>query len=339
MHSLEEIFKRMDSLHVVVLGDVMLDNYWWGDVERISPEAPVPVVALRSRESRLGGAANVALNCRALGAQVTLATVIGDDAEGYQLRGLLEEAKIDAELVVSSPRRVTTTKTRVMARQQQMLRLDAEDSSELSVEDEHPFIDLMLRFLQRCKPDVLIFEDYNKGVLKDNIIRRVAAHCREIGIITSVDPKLHHFLSYEGVTIFKPNLKELREGLHLSISNVTEAALAEADRALRKQLSHEISFITLSEKGVYYHDEKSAAAIIPSHLRNIADVSGAGDTVIATASLIYALTKDARLMAEIANIAGGLVCEEVGVVPIQKELLLQEAQQLLAPAYAATPVK
>lgn len=328
----------MNRLHVVVLGDVMVDNYWWGDVERISPEAPVPVVALKARESRPGGAANVALNCKALGAQVTLATVVGDDADGLQLRHLLTEAGISDELMLSSPRRVTTTKTRVMSRQQQMLRLDAEDSSELKPEDEHPFIDLVLRFLQRVKPDVLIFEDYNKGVLKENIIRRVTAHCNEIGIITTVDPKLTNFLSYEGVTIFKPNLKELREGLHLALQPVSEETLSQADLQLRKHLKHHVSFITLSEKGVYYN-EGAEAAIIPSHLRNIADVSGAGDTVIATASLIYALTKDARLMAEVANIAGGLVCEEVGVVPIQKELLLTEATALLQQPQAAAPVK
>lgn len=338
MQSLETIFEEMNSLHVVVLGDVMLDNYWWGDVERISPEAPVPVVALKARESRLGGAANVALNCKALGAAVTLASVIGDDADGRQLRHLLTKAGISDELMVSSPRRITTTKTRVMSRQQQMLRLDAEDHSELSAEDEHPFIDLVLRFLQRCKPDVLIFEDYNKGVLKENIIRRVAAHCREIGIITAVDPKLHHFLSYEGVTIFKPNLKELREGLNLPVTTVSDIELGAADQKLRQHLKHQVSFITLSEKGVYYN-EGGNAAIIPSHLRNIADVSGAGDTVIATASLVYALTKDARLMAEIANIAGGLVCEQVGVVPVQKELLLTEACTLLQQPQAATPVK
>lgn len=336
--SLEELFEQMNQLHVVVLGDVMLDNYWWGDVERISPEAPVPVVALRARESRLGGAANVALNCRALGAHVTLATVIGEDADGYQLRDLLSQAGIDPELVMSSPRRVTTTKTRVMSRQQQMLRLDAEDSTELSTEDEHPFIDLVLRFLQREKPDVLIFEDYNKGVLKENIIRRVAAHCREIGIITAVDPKLTNFLSYEGVTIFKPNLKELREGLNHTLKMVNEAELSSADLALRGHLNHQISFITLSEKGVYVNDGREAG-ILPSHLRNIADVSGAGDTVIATASMIYALTKDAALMAEIANIAGGLVCEEVGVVPIEKEVLLREARVLIGGNQTATPVK
>jgi len=339
MKSLEAIFEGMNQLHVVVLGDVMLDNYWWGDVERISPEAPVPVVALQKRESRPGGAANVALNCKALGAEVTLATVIGDDSDGLLLHGMLQDAGIADDLVMKSARRTTTTKTRVMARKQQMLRLDAEDSSELGTEDEHPFIDLVLRFLQRRKPDVLIFEDYNKGVLKENIIRRVTAHCRELGIVTTVDPKLRNFLAYEGVTIFKPNLKELREGLNIQLEQVDELSLAAADQKLRQHLKHQVSFITLSEKGVYFNDGTSAAQL-PSHLRNIADVSGAGDTVIATAALVYAQSRDAGLMAAVANIAGGLVCEEVGVVPINKEQLLTECLELLKDNQAVpTPVK
>src|SRR6185437_12388166 len=174
---LKDLFDRISQLHVIVVGDVMLDNYWWGEVERISPEAPVPVVALKRRESRLGGAANVALNCRTLGARVTLASVIGDDKDGELLVQLAGNAGIDTELLMHSKQRATTTKTRVISRNQQMLRLDDEVSDDLFLEEEHPFIDMMLRFLQRVKPDVLIFEDYNKGVLKENVIRRITAHC------------------------------------------------------------------------------------------------------------------------------------------------------------------
>ncbi|MBS1689626.1 MAG: carbohydrate kinase, partial [Bacteroidetes bacterium] len=169
---LVQLFERMNDLHVVVVGDVMLDKYWWGDVERISPEAPVPIVALNKRESRLGGAANVALNCKALGAQVTIASVIGDDSDGVLLKKLVEEADISSDLLMLSKQRPTTTKTRIMSRQQQMLRIDDEITDELFLEEEHAFIDLVLRFLQRVKPDVLIFEDYNKGVLKENVINR-----------------------------------------------------------------------------------------------------------------------------------------------------------------------
>ena len=325
---LKKIFDDMDGLHVVVIGDVMLDNYWWGNVERISPEAPVPVVAIDRRESRLGGAANVALNCRALGAKVSLASVIGDDSEGATLLKLAEEAGIDTGMVMKSWRRPTTTKVRVISRNQQMLRLDDEVTDELHTDEEHPFIDIVLRYLQRVKPQVLIFEDYNKGLLKENVIKRITEHCKELGIVIAVDPKRKNFLAYKGVTIFKPNLKEVREGLHLQIENVNEKELNEAHRKLGDILKHEISFITLSEKGVFYNNGFTSA-IIPSRIRNIADVSGAGDTVIATASLVYALTKDVQLMAEISNLAGGLVCEEVGVVSIKKDKLRRESELLL----------
>ncbi len=325
---IEKLFGRMHDMHVVVVGDVMLDNYWWGEVERISPEAPVPVVALKRRESRLGGAANVALNCRTLGAKVTLASVVGDDADGKMLSSLASEADINTELLLYSANRATTTKTRVICRNQQMMRLDAEVSDELYVEEEHPFIDMVLRYLQRVKPDVLIFEDYNKGVLKENVIHRIAAHCKEIGIITTVDPKKKNFLAYKDVTIFKPNLKEVAEGLHLSLTVINKSELDKVHEKIHEVLHNQITFITLSEKGVFYNDG-SISGIYPSHIRNIADVSGAGDTVIATASLVYALTKDVTLMAEISNIAGGLVCEEVGVVPISKELLKEECEKLL----------
>lgn len=322
------LFEGMNGLHVVVVGDVMLDNYWWGEVERISPEAPVPIVALQRRESRLGGAANVALNCKALGAKVTLASVIGDDRDGASLLELALGAGLGTDLIMHSAHRSTTTKTRVLSRNQQMMRLDDEHSEDLETEEEHPFIDLVLRFLQREKPQVLIFEDYNKGVLKENVINRITEHCNEIGIITAVDPKKKNFLAYRKVTIFKPNLKEVREGLNLPVYPVDEAALIDVHLHLEGALQHSVTFITLSEKGVFINDGVEAR-IFPSHIRNIADVSGAGDTVIATAALVYALTKDAAMMAQISNIAGGLVCEEVGVVPVDKDLLRAEALRLL----------
>jgi rfaE bifunctional protein kinase chain/domain len=327
---IEALFQKMEQLHVVVVGDVMLDNYWWGEVERISPEAPVPIVALKKRESRLGGAANVALNCRSLGAKVTLASVVGDDREGELLQQLAEEAGINKDLILKSTHRPTTTKTRVVSRNQQMMRLDDEITEELYTEEEHDFIDRTLRYLQIQKPQVVIFEDYNKGVLKENVIQRIINHCNAIGIVTTVDPKKKNFLAYQGVTIFKPNLKEVREGLNISMEKVGQESLNEVHASLRKVLNHSITFITLSEKGVFYNDGKTSS-VLPSHIRNIADVSGAGDTVIATASLLYALTNDVRLMAEISNIAGGLVCEQVGVVPVDKELLQKEVIRLLKP--------
>lgn len=325
---IKELFEGMNELHVVVVGDVMLDNYWWGDVERISPEAPVPVVTIKRKESRLGGAANVALNCKSLGAKVSLAAVLGKDADGDLLIQLANEAGLETGMLMQSEARQTTTKTRVLSRNQQMMRLDDEQTDELNTKEEHPFIDFVLRMLQREKPQVLIFEDYNKGVLKENVIQRITAHCKELGIITMVDPKKHNFLAYREVTIFKPNLKEVREGLGLSLQEVSLAELHEAHQKIKEHLNHQITFITLSEKGVFATDGEEEF-IKPSHIRNIADVSGAGDTVIATAALVYSLTKEISLMAAIANIAGGLVCEKVGVLPVDKAELAAECLNLL----------
>lgn len=321
------ILQEFSKLHVVVVGDVMLDNYRWGEVERISPEAPVPVVAIHKSESRLGGAANVALNCKSLGAKVTVASVVGDDEDGRLLKNLLQGQGIQTDLIQQSADRITTTKTRILSRNQQMVRLDSEMKEELNVRDEHGFIDATLRFLQIQKPDILIFEDYNKGVLKDNVIEKIIRHCKSLGILVAVDPKLNHFLSYKGVDIFKPNLKEVREGLHLSLQQIDEKQMDEVHGLLYQHLQHQVSFVTLSEKGVYFNDGKEGK-IIPSHRRNIADVSGAGDTVIAVAAMVYAITKNAEKMASWSNIAGGLVCEEVGVVPIDKVKFMHEIQKL-----------
>ncbi len=330
---IQDILDGFEQLHIVVVGDVMLDKYSWGEVERISPEAPVPVVSIRKSETRLGGAANVALNCKALGAKVCMASVIGQDPDGQYLKYLLENQGIDTGLLLFSDDRVTTSKTRILARNQQMIRLDSEESTALNVRDEHGFIDATLRYLQIQKPDVVIFEDYNKGVLKDNIIQKIIGHCRSLGILVAVDPKKDNFLTYKGATIFKPNLKEVREGLHMAIPVVDLLALDAAHRALSEHLGDIISLITLSERGIYYHQPGNGGKILPSHLRNIADVSGAGDTVIAVAAMVYALTKDADQMALWSNIAGGLVCEEVGVVPVDKqklasELLLSQRRQI-----------
>lgn len=325
---LTKLFKNMSRLHVVVVGDVMLDNYWWGDVERISPEAPVPIVRLKKREARMGGAANVAMNCKALGARVTLASVVGKDHEGHMLRDMAEQEGIDTSLLMLSSERITTTKTRVMSRSQHILRMDDELNDELSTKDEHPFLEKLLKYLQIQKPDVLIFEDYNKGVLKENVISRTIAHCRELGMVVAVDPKKDNFLAYKGVTIFKPNLKEVKEGLNISLSTINKATMDKVHKELKTVLHHDITFVTLSEKGVYYGN--SSSEVIPSHLRSIADVSGAGDTVIATAAMVYTLSKDPVLMAKVSNIAGGLVCEEIGVVPINKKRLMEECARLLA---------
>jgi rfaE bifunctional protein kinase chain/domain len=210
-----------------------------------------------------------------------------------------------------------------------MMRLDAEIVSDLSPDEEKALLSNIEAYIAAADPDIIIFEDYNKGVLTESLIRKVIALCREAGVLTAVDPKRRNFFAYREADIFKPNLKEVKEGLNLLVDEINQPLLENIHAELQQLLHHGISFITLSEKGVFYK-AADRATIIPSHLRNIADVSGAGDTVIAVASMVYAATRNVHLMAEIANIAGGLVCEEVGTVTISREKLLHECELLLS---------
>lgn len=323
------LFEKINGLRVLVVGDVMLDTYCWGSVDRISPEAPVPVVAVKKTETRIGGAGNVAINTAALSAATTIISVVGKDAPGEQLLQLMQAIPIDVSKVVISGDRPTTNKTRVMSRNQQMLRLDQEETADLSADLEEKIWLQIQNYFKEQVPDVCILEDYNKGVLTPTLIQKIIDLCHYNKVVTTVDPKQKNFFAYQGVTLFKPNLKEVREGLHLPLTKIDLPALDDIHQQLTAKLHHQISFITLSEKGVYFHDgEKSAW--LPGHIRNIADVSGAGDTVIAAASLVYAATRDMHLAASIANIAGGLVCEEVGTAPIRRQLLIDESIRLLS---------
>lgn len=329
MKDFSQLFNDFTSIKVGVVGDVMLDTYMWGKTERISPEAPVPVVSLDHKEYRIGGAGNVALNCRSLDAMVTILSVTGDDDEAVKLNDLLEKNGIDTSYLVKSKKRITTNKTRIISRNQQMMRLDAEITNDLDERDETMLLEKVKSFITNEKPAVIIFEDYNKGVLTEKVITEVIGYCREAGIITSVDPKRRNFFSYKHIDIFKPNLKEVKEGFNILVDDINEKQLRNIHAELHKLLDHDVSLITLSEKGVFYQQD-GRATVIPSHLRNIADVSGAGDTVIAVASLVFAASRNVHVMAEIANIAGGLVCEEVGTVAINKEKLRHECEILLS---------
>src|ERR1035437_2459806 len=299
---LDKLFSDISKLKVAVIGDIMLDTYWWGTVDRISPEGPVPVVAVTKKEQRIGGAGNVALNARALGADVALISVIGTDDEGKQLKDILEKNNIDTKFILFSKDRITTNKIRIIGRNQQMMRLDAEHTDDLEKDEEERLIRQIEKYVTEKKPDVIILQDYNKGVLTEEVIKNIIALCNTHNIICTADPKRKNFFAFKNVTLFKPKLKE--------------------------KLHHSISLITLSDKGIFYENETDSK-IIPSHLRNVADVSGAGDTVIAVASLIYTATKNIHLTAEIANIAGGMVREVVGTATIDKQNLLEECKQLL----------
>ncbi len=322
---MSELFSRFSGLNILIIGDVMMDSYLWGKVDRISPEAPVPVISVRKKENRLGGAANVALNIQALGATPLICSVIGTDSEGDTYLHLMEEQGLPTEGIIRIGGRPTTVKTRVIGLNQQMLRIDAETDEELIPSETDLLLSEIQTILRNRKIDAIIFEDYDKGVITRDLITAVVSEANKRNIITTVDPKKRNFLFYKGVTLFKPNLKELREGLKMDIDPTQPGSLEKAAENLRSELGCVMVMVTLSELGVFMMSH-NGEKIMPAHIRKIADVSGAGDTVVATATLCLAAGLDEFKTAAIANLAGGLVCEHVGVVSIDKERLMREMQ-------------
>lgn len=322
--SLEEVFNAFDALKVLVIGDVMIDSYVYGKVERISPEAPVPVVTVSHKEKRLGGAANVALNVQALGAKPLLCSVIGDDADGLAFKQLLQDQDITAEGIIHSKSRITTEKQRVMSSAHHLLRVDSEVNAPLDSEEEAALIGRIRELLPET--DVVIFEDYDKGSITPKVIEEVVTMADSLNIPTVVDPKKRNFLDYHGVTLFKPNLKELKEGLKIEFDVKDTNQLKDAVSLLKSKIGIKNALITLSERGVYIDCEKEQH-LIPAHVRTISDVSGAGDTVISIAALGMALRLPPKLVAALSNLGGGLVCEFIGVVPINKGSLFEEARK------------
>jgi D-glycero-beta-D-manno-heptose-7-phosphate kinase len=322
--TIQETFKAFNKLNVLIIGDVMIDAYMWGNVSRISPEAPVPIVAVNKKENRLGGAANVALNVQAMGANPILCSLIGNDDGGNVFNELLKKQKLSAEGILKSGNRITTVKTRVIGNNHQMLRVDEEIETDIDKKETDSLILVIRRLITNKKVDVIIFEDYDKGVITPQLINSIVALARQKNIPTVVDPKKKNFMAYIGVTLFKPNLKELKEGLKLDFDHNNNKELSKAVDGFIKKQKIDNALITLSEKGIYIHNHKTKT-LIPAHIRNISDVSGAGDTVVSVAALCMALKLSPVLTATLANLAGGLVCEKVGVVPINKQQLLDEA--------------
>lgn len=325
VNSLDSIFEAFNGLKVLVVGDVMIDSYLWGKTSRISPEAPVPIVNVVKREKRLGGAANVALNVQAMGATPLLCSVIGDDQDGADYLRLMEEKGLPTAGIVQSPERVTTIKHRIIAGMQQLLRVDSEIEHNLTDYEERHLEEHYLQLLDQA--DVVIFEDYDKGVFSETNIKRFLQLANERNIPSVIDPKKKNFLSYVGCTLFKPNLKELKEGLKLEFADENLPAFEAAVEELQEQLQVKQVLVTLSERGVFVA-EGEEKTYIGAHRRSISDVSGAGDTVISIAALCMALQTSMPFMAGLSNLGGGLVCEQVGVVPVDKQKLFEEAQRI-----------
>ncbi len=325
----KDLFDKFNGLRILVIGDVMLDAYVMGKVNRISPEAPVPIVSLENEDARIGGAGNVALNLLALGANPIICGVIGEDTSGDKLLNLFEKNGISTDGLVKSMARKTTVKTRVISNKQQLLRIDSESTFPL-LESEEIKLNNTIQDIINQGVDGIIFEDYNKGVLTDSVIQNTIKIAKEKDIPTAVDPKKENFLSYKGVSLFKPNLKELKEGLNLNFDfNSNKELFEKGIEVLEEKLQNEISFITLSEYGVFIKNQ-TEKYYVPAHMRSISDVSGAGDTVIAVATLCLISGASTKQIAEISNLAGGLVCEKSGVVSISKNDLLKEVSELLS---------
>ena len=327
--AVQQVIEDFDRVTALIIGDVMIDSYYWGKVDRISPEAPVPVVSVTKRDNRLGGAANVALNVKALGGTPILCSVIGTGEKGRLFEELMGRDNLDTSGILNSENRTTTVKTRIISAQQQMLRVDEEVIEDLESELRNEFVDRLKSILEEKKVDVIIFEDYDKGIITPELITAIVDFAREKGIPVTVDPKKKNFGAYRNVTLFKPNLKELKEGLKIDLDKRDLNSLGAASNQLSELLNPDMMMVTLSEEGVFIQRGEENA-IFPAHLRSIADVSGAGDTVISVASLCLALQCPPEVIAQLSNLAGGLVCELVGVVPIDKDRFRKEATALFA---------
>jgi D-glycero-beta-D-manno-heptose-7-phosphate kinase len=325
--NITDLFQAFSKMKVLIVGDVMIDSYLWGNVERISPEAPVPIVHVSKRESRPGGAANVAINIKALGATPILVSVTGDDYQGEQLTSLLTENGLSSAGILRSVSRTTTVKTRVIGNQHQLIRVDEEVVEDLSRKDADLLIKHFHDLIESEIPDVIILEDYDKGILSEVVIKAIINKANDSGIPVTVDPKKKNFNTYKNATLFKPNLSELKEGLKIDFDKNDRQALQAAIQSIIENKDHQWVMVTLSEAGVLIAG-KSDSKIIPAHIRDISDVSGAGDTVISVASLALAAGLSMTSVASLANLAGGLVCEIVGVAPIDKNTLINECNDL-----------
>jgi len=327
-NEITELFQSFNDKKVLIIGDVMVDAYLFGRVDRISPEAPVPVVSVTGRNSRMGGAANVALNISALGAEPFLCSVIGDDERGAEFTNLLAKRGMSNMGLVRSKNRPTTTKFRVLGNNVQMLRVDEEVTHYITRTEERELLQRITEIVESKSINAIIFEDYDKGSITPTLIRSVVKLAKKNEIIITVDPKKRNFEHFTNLTLLKPNFKELKDGLGKDIENGDIHGIRDAAMEVLQKNNLKTVIVTLSEHGVLIC-KKNLQTHIPAVVRNIADVSGAGDTVISVLTLAMASNCSEVDAAKLANLAGGIVCEEIGVVPIDKTKLLNESQKIL----------
>ena len=314
---IDQLLSTIKTKQIAVIGDVMIDRYIWGIVNRISPEAPVPVVEVETESSRLGGAANVANNIVSLGAKALLIGVVGDDFNGSEFRTLLQQQNTSLEGIVTDPSRPTTVKTRVIAHNQHVVRIDSEVKKEVDSSIQQKIFAALENTINSI--DGIIIQDYNKGVIVKELIRKIIALAKQHRKIITIDPKFNNFFEYTDVTVFKPNKKESEEALGKKL--ITDEDVIIAGKTLLERLNAGNVLLTRSEKGMSLFEKNGKITHIPTHARKIADVSGAGDTVIATLTTILASEGSIGEAAILSNVAGGIVCGEVGIIPIHPSIL------------------
>ena len=317
---LKDLLKSFSGKRIAVVGDLMLDRYFWGSVGRISPEAPVPIVEVSEESTRLGGAANVVSNIASLGGIPVPVGVAGADANGHLLLQAIGALGFSTDGIIEDSSRPTTVKTRVIADGQHVVRVDQEVKQDIGPAIAGKVLDFLSSNLAGI--DGIILQDYNKGVLTASLITDIIALARKHGKILTVDPKFNNFFSYKDATVFKPNRKETEEALGIRMQS--EDDIRGAGKRLLAELKAEHVLLTLGEKGMALFESSGDVSLVPTKARHVADVSGAGDTVIATLTVALAAGANVRQASILANFAGGIVCGEVGIVPIEQKVLLQE---------------
>jgi rfaE bifunctional protein kinase chain/domain len=316
---LQELKNKFIGKKIAIIGDMMLDSYYWGEVKRISPEAPVPVVEIDDEFYRFGGAANCAYNILKLGGVPLPIGVIGYDNNGSIFSGLMEETGITQKGLIVDEGRPTTAKTRVIAYKQHIVRIDRENKNDVSPETQAKIFASVKEHIDEL--DGIILQDYNKGVLTSSLIKEIIDLANKHNVIVTVDPKFENFFAYKNVTVFKPNKKETEDAFGIKIK--TDDDIKEAGRRLLHSLGCKYAMMTLSEKGIAIFEEGQDEIRIPTKARKVSDVSGAGDTVISTLTMALAAGADITEASYLANFAGGIVCQEVGIVPIEIEKLFE----------------
>ena len=297
----------------------MLDKYIFGNIDKISPEAPVPIFEIIRNKEKPGGAANVALNIKSLGSNPVLLSIAGDDRDGNKLLKLLKENEIDTSNILRDFKKITTVKTRLMANGQHVLRIDEENSIPVDSKTEKIVSEMFLKVLEEKNIDAIIMQDYDKGLLGENLIRFFVENARERNIFISVDPKFNNFFNFKNVDLFKPNLKEIGVALNRKISTQKDD-LVKAAGELHSTLDYKNLYITLGDKGIFYSDGMNFEIFPTVHI-DVVDVSGAGDVVLSVATLAFLEGMDIEKIAELSNIAGGLACEIMGVATISMDQL------------------